>query len=204
MADRAGRPGRRALPAPPRRAHLALALLEQVIVRDRSPGTIAALLPVLRQIADAAQGSDDETPAGLLVARALENIDPDASARQLRGLLAAVCCSAATTCGIGDLGIPDQQLPAGRTAHRGAHAGRRDGGLHPPGRPRPLDPAAGRGESGSQILTEQGHADQVLAEVTRLRQQMAELPEKAISLKLVVPYNVRESILDTGRSPPAS
>ena len=68
---------------------LALTLLEQVIHRDRSPGTIAALLPVLRQIADAAQGSDDETPAGLLVARALENIDPDASARQLRSLLTA-------------------------------------------------------------------------------------------------------------------
>ena len=55
---------------------LALALLEQVIHRDRSPGTIAALLPVLRQIADAAQGSDDEIPAGLLVARALAEYRP--------------------------------------------------------------------------------------------------------------------------------
>ena len=63
---------------------LAIALLEQVIHRDRSPGTIAALLPVLRHIADDAQGSDDEIQAGLLVARALEDIDPHASARQLR------------------------------------------------------------------------------------------------------------------------
>ena len=45
---------------------LALVLLEQVLHRDRSPGTVLALLPVLRQIADGAHGSDGEIGAALL------------------------------------------------------------------------------------------------------------------------------------------
>src|SRR5262249_19617969 len=55
------RAGRAAVPYLLRLGHwsLALTLLEQVLHRDRSPATIAALLPVLRQIADTAQGSDD-------------------------------------------------------------------------------------------------------------------------------------------------
>jgi hypothetical protein len=51
-----------------------------------------------------------------------------------------------------------------------------------------------------QILESQGHADQVFAEVTRLRQQMAELPEQSDQPETALPYNVREGILDTGRS----
>jgi len=60
----------------------ALTLLEQVLIRDRSPSTITALLPVLRQIADAAKGGDDEIPAGVILARALARIDPGAYERQ--------------------------------------------------------------------------------------------------------------------------
>ena len=51
-----------------------------------------------------------------------------------------------------------------------------------------------------QILGLQGHADQVLAEVTRLRQQIAELPEQSDQPDPTPPYNVRETILDTGQS----
>ena len=51
------------------------------------------------------------------------------------------------------------------------------GGVHPPGRPRALD-AARQEADRLQILAEQGHADQVSTEVQRLRQQMAEIPER--------------------------
>ena len=122
---------------------LALTLLEQVIFRDESPGTIAALLPVLRQLADTAQGSDDEVRARLLVARALANIDPDASARQLRSLLTAVVergdyhwASAISVY------LIDNYRRAGRLTEAPSLPARRRN--TPAGPPRPLDPAAER------------------------------------------------------------
>ncbi len=178
---------------------LALRLLEQVVHRDQSPGAIAALLPVLRQIADAVQGSDDEPRARLLVARALENIDPDASARQLRGLLTAAVArgdygSASTI----SLYLINNYVPAGRLTEA----------LNLAAEMAEYTRRAGFGPWTQlvdervrlQILTQQGHADQVLAEVARLRQQMAELPEQSDQPEVALPYNVRESILDTGRS----
>ena len=178
---------------------LALALLEHVIHRDRSPGTIAALLPVLRQLADTAQDSDDEIAAGLLVARALENIAPDASARQLRSLLTAVVergdYSLASTISVY---LISNYRQAGRLSEALALADEkadytRRAGLGP--WTQLLDEAVRL-----QILGQQGHAGQVLAEVTRLRQQIAELPEESDQPDLALPYNVREGILDTGRS----
>ncbi len=157
---------------------LALALLEQVLIRDRSPATIAALLPVLRQIADAAQGSDDEVLAGLLVARALEDIDPDASARQLHSLLTAVVergnYSWASTISVY---LIDNHMRAGRLTEALTLAGEKAEYTRRAG----LGPWTQLQDEGVrlQILGQQGHADQVLAEVTRLRQQIAELPEQS-------------------------
>ena len=177
--------------------HLALFLLEHVIRRDQSPGTIAALLPVLRQIAAAAQGSDDEVTAGLLVARALQNIDPDASVRQLRSLLTAVVergdyRSAAV---ISTYLITNYRR-AGRLTEALALAGEMADYTRRAG----LGPWTQLQDEGVrlQILSQQGHAGQVLAEVTRLRQQIAELPEKSDQPETALPYNVRETILDIG------
>jgi tetratricopeptide (TPR) repeat protein len=176
---------------------LALLLLEQVTYRDRSPGTTAALLPLLRQIAADAQGSGDETRAGRLVARALADTDPDASALQLRGLLTA-------NVGSGDyaeasaisLDLINNYMRAGRLTEALALVGEmaeytRRAGL---GRWTQLQDEVLR----LQILNLQGHGEEVLTEVTRLRQQMAELPEERDQTDTVRPYNVRELILDTG------
>jgi hypothetical protein len=178
---------------------LALGLLEQVIHRDWSPDTIAALLPVLRQIADAAQDNDDKNIASLLVARALENIDSDASERQLRGLLTAVVehgdYSAASTVLIF---LIKNYRRTGRLTEALALASEmaeytRRAGLGP--WTQLVDEIARL-----QILNQQGHADQVLAEVAQLRQRMAEIPEESDQTETAVPYNVRELTLDTGRN----
>jgi hypothetical protein len=176
----------------------ALTLLEQVLHRDSSPATIAALLPVLRQIADTAQGSDDETAAGLLVARALEDIDPEASARQLRSLLtAAVERGDYNGASVISAFLINNYQAAGRLdealtlADEMAEYSRR-AGLGPWTQ---LSDAVMR----LQILNEQGRAEQVLDEVTRLQQQIGELPEQSDRPEAVEPYNVRESILDAGR-----
>ena len=178
--------------------YLAGTLLEQVIHRDRSPGTIAALLPVLRQLADAAQGSDDENAFGLLVARALENIDPDASARQLRSLLtAAVERGNYREASAISLYLIDNYRKAGRLTEALTLAGEKADYTRRAG----LGPWTQllNERIRLQILGQQGHGGQVLAEVTRLRQQIAELPEQSDQPDPVAPYNARETILDTGR-----
>jgi hypothetical protein len=180
-------------------SNLSLRLLEQVINRDQSPGTTAALLPVLRQLAEDARGSDDGTGAGLLVARALADIDPDASERQLRSLLtAALARDDYRSASPISLYLVNNYLRAGRLTEALAMAGERmeytrRAGLGPWTQ---LQDEALR----LQILNQQGHAGEVLAEVTRLRQQIAELPEQSDQPDAAVPYNVRELILDTGRS----
>jgi hypothetical protein len=176
---------------------LALTLLEQVLNRDTSPATIAALLPFLRQIADSAQGSDDEMPAGLLVARALENTDRDASARQLRSLLtAAVERGAYRSASVISTFLIANYQAAGRLAEALTLAGEmaeytRRAGLGPWTQ---LIDVITR----LQILNAQGRADEVLTEVTRLQQQITELPEQSDQPEATPSYNVREGILDVG------
>ena len=177
---------------------LALDLLEQVTHRDWSPGTIAALLPVLRQIADATQDSEELASAGLLVARALENIDADTSARQLRSLLtAAVERGSYGVASAVSLYLIDNYRRAGRLTEALTLAGEKAEYTRRAG----LGPWTQLLDEGVrlQILNQQGHADQVLAEVTRLRQQLAEMPEQSDQIEAVRPYNLREGILDTGR-----
>src|SRR5262249_166580 len=51
-----------------------------------------------------------------------------------------------------------------------------------------------------QILAQLGEYEQVLGEVEELRRHMAELPEEGGANEAVEPWNVRELLLDTGRS----
>ena len=56
---------------------LAGALLERVLHRDKSPDSVAALLPLLRRIAEATKGGENELPAAGWLAQALRFVDPD-------------------------------------------------------------------------------------------------------------------------------
>jgi hypothetical protein len=51
-----------------------------------------------------------------------------------------------------------------------------------------------------QVLAELGRYDEVLAAVEALRPRMAMLPERSEAEEAVVPWNVREALLDTGRT----
>ena len=132
------------------------------------------------------------------MARALANIDPDASARQLRSLLtAAVERGDYWWASAISVYLINNYTRAGRLTEALTLAGEkadytRRAGLGPWTQLRDERVRL-------QILSQQGHADQVLAEVTRLRQQMAELPEQSDQPEAALPFNVRETILDTGR-----
>ncbi|HEX6933996.1 MAG TPA: hypothetical protein VF162_17775 [Streptosporangiaceae bacterium] len=176
----------------------AMMVLERVMHRDQSPGTIAALLPVLRQIAEDLLGTEDEVPAGVLLARALANVDPEASRRQLRGLLTTtVENSDYGNASAISLDLINSCVRAGRLAEALTLADEkaeytRQAGL---GRWTQLLDEGIR----LQILANQGRADEVLVEVARVRQAMAELPEERDPTDTAWPFNVRETILDTGR-----
>ena len=177
---------------------VAISLLERVIARDSSPSAITTLLPVLRQMADMTKGTADEIQAGLNLAIALKNIDLQASQRQLRDLLAAAveradytAASIFSTHLINNCRRAGQLTEALELADQMAEYTRRAG----------FGPWTQLADKGSrlQILAEQGHADQVLIEATRLQQQMADMPHDSGQLEVVDPFNVREGILDIGR-----
>ena len=73
---------------------LAGAMLERVIHRDRSPTSVAAVVPVVRRIAEATKGTDHELPSAALLARVLQVASRgDEAEAQLREVLsrAAEC-----------------------------------------------------------------------------------------------------------------
>ena len=169
------------------------------MIRDSSPDTIAALLPVIREIAAAAQGSDDETTPGLLLARALWRIDPDASQRQLRGLLgAAVAREDYRGASVISSDLSGSCRRAGQLAEALVLASQRQEYIRRAG----LGPWTQLGNEGErlQILAEQGHAAQVLTKVEQLRQQMAEMPDESDQDESIAPFAVREVILQVGRT----
>ncbi|MGH8903855.1 MAG: AAA family ATPase [Egibacteraceae bacterium] len=172
-------------------------MLEQVLRRDRSAGTVAALLPLLRRIADATTGTEQELAHAGRLARALMTVRPAEAETRLRDLV-------------------DRAAGHGRYDLAAAAAGDlvsllRDGGrlskaLVLVEQKRGYTRRAGLGPWTQlldearrlQILRLQGRNEQVLAAVHALRETMAELPEQGDADERVVPWNVRETVLNTG------
>jgi hypothetical protein len=168
-------------------------LLEDATWRDESPGTVQAVLPSLRRIA-AATG----TPAAIgVLARTLRRVNPAEAERLLRDTLDAAAGAgdyrnASAAAGdllilLRDTGRLGEALEAaGQMAEHTRRAG--------------LGPWTQLGDQAQrlQILGLKGEHDQVLVEVTGLRAQMAELPERPAANETVTPWNVRETILNAG------
>ncbi|HEX3551831.1 MAG TPA: CHAT domain-containing protein [Thermoanaerobaculia bacterium] len=173
------------------------ALLEQVIVRDHSPGTLAMALPLLRVIAAAIR----ETPDGLAALSLLANVlsmvgryrEAEAILRNVveacererkyqQGFVAAVRLVNI----LQNTGRFEETLKA---IERSAELTRRGG----------LGPWAQLLVEGMrlQVLAALGRHEVVLAEVERLRSSLEDLPEpredETVSL-----WNVRETLLDIG------
>ena len=194
--------GRRAAPYLMRRQEwrLASTLLEGVLHRDKSPATVAAVLPMLGRIAEATKGTDRElVDAGVLARAFLAAGRRDEAEALMREVLAR-----AAACG-------DYRLASGTAGHL-------IGLLHDSGRPEEalglletMKEATHRAGFGPwtqladevrrlQLLSALGRYDEVLAEVEALRPRMDALPLTGAQDEAVTPWNVRETLLSTGRS----
>ncbi|MGC4819797.1 hypothetical protein [Micromonospora sp. DT63] len=173
--------------------------IEAVLNRSASPGTAAAVLPLLARAREGGRGSDVELRAGRLHARALRSIRPHHAATELRDLL--------------DTAVAQQNFPLASAIatdlvnlHR--RLGRFDDALSLAEDQKEYTRQAGWGPwtqlldeaQRLQILVRQGHADQVLAAVQQLRPAMAALPESSDTPEASDPFNVREVIFDLGRT----
>jgi tetratricopeptide (TPR) repeat protein len=173
----------------------ARSLLEQALMRDASPVTIQAALPALRAIADVSQAPENVS----LLGRSLATIDPAQAEVLLRAALAQAEADENFTSASGtatdlanllrDTGRLRAALDmAGQTAEYSHRAG--------------LGPWTQLGDQAQrlQILGLMGQHRQVLDQVQELRDRMDNLPATRADNDTVQPWNVREVILDIGRS----
>jgi tetratricopeptide (TPR) repeat protein len=168
-------------------------LLEDAVMRDRSPGLAQAVLPLLRRIAAATHAPG---VYGVL-ARVLRVVDPAEAERLLRDTIRAAT-------GTGDYRVAS--AAAGNLVNLLADAGRLDEALEAAGQMARYTGRAGLGpwtqllDQGQrlQILVLTGEHQQVLDQIGVLRARMAELPARLAANDPVNPWNVREVILNAG------
>jgi hypothetical protein len=176
-----------------------VALLEDSLARDHSRTTIVAVIPPLRELARALQGQPNESAAVGTLARALKMIDPAAAERELLSVLdAAVSRGDYVTGFVASDDLCGLMRESGRlgtalaySEQSGAFAVR--AGLGP-------WTLLAAERSRLLVLLEQGHAEQVLAEVRDLADQAASLAPEPGDIEIVVPWMTEESLLDTGRA----
>jgi tetratricopeptide (TPR) repeat protein len=170
-------------------------MLERVIFRDGSPGTLQAMLPSFRRIVAATKASGDYRR----LARALAVVDAVEAERLMRHALEVAVNASDWSLASGT---------AGDLAYLLRDAGRLDEALAATTRKADYSVRAGLGpwtqlsDEGQrlQLLARTGAYRQVLAEVSELRVRMAQLPPHLAGNELVEPWNVRETTLDIGRS----
>ncbi|HET9657575.1 MAG TPA: CHAT domain-containing protein [Kineosporiaceae bacterium] len=179
-------------------AHLTEALGE-VLVRDTSPDTAAALLPHLHLAAQATAGTDQELDCGHIHARALRRVRSADAAAELQRLL--------------DLAERHDNhagaaVIAGDLFYLYRDAGRLEEALTLADRMGEHTRRAGHGpwtqlgvqNRRLQIQLAQGQPRQVLDTVQALRATMTDLPEESDQPETANPWNVRETLLDIGRT----
>ncbi len=166
-------------------------LLERAFIADPSRANAAAALPAIQEIAahDASQAS--------VAARVLRVIDPVAAEAQLRAYLdAAVARGDYRSASVAGGRLMNLCIDSGRLAEALALARQRGGYTRQAG----LGPWTQLSDEVHrlQVLNAMGQADQVLAEVRRLRKDMQALPATRGPSETVTPWDVREVLLDTG------
>lgn len=191
---------RRAAPYLLRQARWAEAgtLLEQMLARDRSPATLAFALPLLRRIAEATTGTELGLGVAGVLARTLADAGYFAEAEQvLRDVIARSTAQGNYRLASGVAGdLLNLYLAGGRLAEALALAEEKAGYTRQAG----LGPWTQLGDERQrlQVLAAMGRYDDVLAAVERLRPRLAALPLESEAEETVNPWNVRETLLDTG------
>ncbi|MEU8606727.1 CHAT domain-containing protein [Actinoplanes sp. NPDC048791] len=172
--------------------------IETLLFRDQSPGTAAAVLPLLDKAREGGRGTDVELEAGRLHAQAMAYIRPHDAATEMRHLLDTAVIRQ---------DFPTASLVASDLLNHHRRRGRFDEALSLAEDKKEYTRRAGwgpwtqLGDEGRrlQILTMQGNAEQVLASVEQLRPAMAALPDSSDMPEATAPWNVREAIFDLGR-----
>ncbi len=173
-------------------------LLERVIHRDNTPATLAQTIPLLRQIVVATQGTENELmDAGVLANALLKAGRYDEAEKQLRDLIAAGVAqgnyrlASANASDLLNLLKQTGQLESALQVAADMSEYSRRAGLGP------WTQLLGETQR-LQILNAMGHYREVLDTVQRLRPQMEGLPETSDAEEAATPWNVRETLLDTG------
>lgn len=170
-------------------------LLEQAALRDISPGFAQAALPSLRWIVAVTETARDAARLG----RVLSLVDPGEAERVLRDAVTAGAGSGDYRAASAAAGILiDLLLDAGRTEEAFEAVGwveafAEQGAFGPWAR---LSAQSRR----LQVLSRVGEHRQALAEADRLLADMADLPDHPDDDQDSSPWDVRESVLDGGRS----
>ena len=196
------RAGRSAAPYLMRRQQwdAASTLLEQVIGRDQSPQTVAAVLPLLRRIAEATSGSERGLIDAGVLARTLFALGQvEEAEKMMREVVreAEERGQFRTASGVaGDLinllHARGRSKDALDFVDKMKEQTRRAG----------LGPWTQLGDEVQrlQILNDLGQWSEVLDAVGRLREQMRTLPDSGEAEEAVDPWNVREATLNTGHT----
>jgi hypothetical protein len=177
----------------------ASALLERVVARDLSPGTVQAVLPLLRRIAQATKGSDRELSDTGVLASVLRLVEPDAAEPQLREVLEQA---------VAQQRFDVATAAAGELVNLLGDAGRLQQALAQAEQLPDLTRRAGFGPWTQllgpamrlRLLAAMGRNEEVLVEVQTLLAEMDSLPERSDQEERVDPWNVREGTLSTGRN----
>jgi hypothetical protein len=175
-------------------------LLEQVLIRDDSSATVAAVLPLVRRLAEVTRGTERELIDAGMLARALLQAGcwPEAEV-MLRTILDRAVERGAFRLASSIVGnLIDLLRDTGRAGQALDMADHKEDYTRRVG----LGPWTQLGDEVRrlQLLARLGRHDEVLSRVEELRPQMATLPESGDQEEEVNPWNVREVILDTGRS----
>jgi len=192
--------GRRAAPYLLRRQdwEAASTLLEQAVGRDASPATIAGVLPLLRRIAGATKGTQRElTHAGVLAAALGEAgrlPEAEGMMRDIVGQAAARGDFRLASATAGDL--IDLLRSTGRLHEALGLVEEKKGYTRQAG----LGPWTQLADEARrlQVLNSLGRYDEVLSAVEKLRPRMRALLEQSDEKETVVPWNVRETVLNAG------
>jgi hypothetical protein len=171
-------------------------LLEQVLVRDSSPVSMAAAVPLLRRIAAATVGTEHELACQAALGRALIDLGPAEAERLLRDALARAEA-------VGDVDLTSAVIShLVSLLHRQGHMGEALALIE---NEKAHSPRAGPWTRLAEevlrlrLLADTGHHIDVLNQLRPLWRQMHELLDNDARDEHNNPWNVCEFLLDTGR-----